>query len=389
MANIPTVQELYDNISNDLKNKLDINEDSLRKVLDAFTASFAAQFKLIYLQISDVQNEIYPDTANTAANGGTLERHGNIHLGRNIKPASAGVYTATVTGQIGSVLRANLTFKSNEASTSPNNLYILDSQTIISSSPQDIQIRSLKGGSEFALSVNDTLTITEPVIGVDQIITVSAITTAPLSAESVSSYRTAILNSIQLEPQGGALTDYRLWASDAQGVRTVYPFLKDTDAGTIQVYVEATEDNGVNGVPGPTLITSVNEVLQFDPDITKPLNERGRRPVQANLEVLPVVALPVDIIITNLQENTSDIRTLITNSVNTFLRDVRPFIAGADLARNQNDILYSARLQAVVTNVLTTSNFFTNFVMQVNGVTQQSFSFSRQNIPYLRNLTVN
>ena len=56
------------------------------------------------------------------------------------------------------------------------------------------------------------------------------------------------------------------------------------------------------------------------------------------------------------------------------------------LLRNKNDILYSARLQSVVTDVLDASNFFTSFEMRVNGVLLNSFQFGGANIPYLRNL---
>jgi hypothetical protein len=51
--------------------------------------------------------------------------------------------------------------------------------------------------------------------------------------------------------------------------------------------------------------------------------------------------------------------------------------------------LYSARLQAVVTDVISSSNFFVDFSMQVNGNDLSSYLFSKENIPYLRNLVFN
>jgi hypothetical protein len=71
------------------------------------------------------------------------------------------------------------------------------------------------------------------------------------------------------------------------------------------------------------------------------------------------------------------------------LKSVRPFVAGGDLERNRNDILYAARLQSLVADVLSASNGFTTFDMFVNGALQDSFLFSRENIPYLRNLSIN
>lgn len=391
MAYIPTILELYQNISNDLKSKLNLSDDDLKKVLDAFALVIAAQLKLNYLSLSDIQNNIFPDTADSAINGGTLDRHGLIQLNRLQKPATNGVFEVSVVSVIGSQLRSGLTFKSNDDSLNPGKIYILDSEEITTTNPQTIEIRSIDGGIDFGLDIGNSLTITEPVIGVEQNVVVSAIISQPLAAESEDSFRKAIIDSIQLEPQGGSKTDYRLWAADAQGVRNSYPYVKDGEAGTVQVFVEATVIDSIdsNGTPSQPILDEVAAVIEFDPDITKPLSERGRRPIQARLEVLPIVINPVDVTITSLNINTVEIQNSIRENIKQYLIDVRPFVAGGDLARNKNDILYSARVQSVVTDVLDASNFFSDFLVFVNGVQQNSYLFSKENIPYLRNLVFN
>jgi|GEM_PF-785428 len=395
MNPIPTIQELYATISNDLRSKLNLTDDELKTVVDAMSSVMAAQFKLAYLSLGDVQNNIFPDTADSFVNGGTLERIGRIHLNRNPNPATQGIFNVSVIGVSGSVIRSGLTFKSNDNTQNPGKLYVTDVETTLTGSGDVIEIRSLGGGTEFDLIVSNQLTITEPVIGVNETVTVSTVTQQPLAAETIDAYRTDILNAIQLEPQGGAKTDYRLWASDAQGVRFVYPYVKAGNAGTVQVYVEATVNDGSDlfGTPTQAILDAVYKasdstgVIEFDPDITKPLNERGRRPIQATIESLPIVINPIDVDITGLIEDTVEIRAAIQTNLNEFIRNVRPFIAGADLLRNKNDILYDFKLSAVVTDVISSSNFFTGFVMKVNGGGQNSFLFSRENIPYLRNIT--
>lgn len=391
MAYIPTILELYQNISNDLKSKLNLSDDELKKVLDAFALVIAAQLKLNYLSLSDIQNNVFPDTADSTINGGTLDRHGLIQLNRLQRPATNGVFEIDVVSVIGSQLRSGLTFKSNDDSLNPGKIYILDSEVITTTNPQTIEIRSIDGGIDFGLETGNSLTITEPVIGVEQNVLVSAIISQPLAAESEESYRKAIIDSIQLEPQGGSKTDYRLWAADAQGVKNSYPYVKDGEAGTVQVFIEATEIDSLdsNGTPSLAILNEVADVIEFDPDITKPLEERGRRPIQARLEVLPIVINPVDVTITSLNINTVEIQNSIRENIKQYLIDVRPFVAGGDLARNKNDILYSARVQSVVTDVLDASNFFSDFLVFVNGVQQNSYLFSKENIPYLRNLVFN
>lgn len=389
MSYIPTINEIYQNIANDLKSKLNLSDDGLKKVLDVFALVLAGQLKLTYLNLSDIQKNVFPDTADSVENGGTLERHGLIHLNRLRRPATNSILQISVIGEIGSTLRAGLTFKSNDDSVNPGNLYVLDIEKTITANPDSIEIRSLTSGFEANLEIGNTLTITEPVIGVNQIVEVSAVTEQGLQEESIDDYRKAIIDSIQLEAQGGAKTDYRLWAKDAQGVKDVYPFVKEGSAGFIQVFVEATVLDSVDGygTPSQTILDEVAEVIEFDPDISKPTYERGRRPIQAFIEVLPIAVNPVDVQVIGLTQNNADITNSIRTNIETFLGEIRPFVAGGDLARNKNDILYAAKIQSILTDVLEADNFFSDLNVLVNGVQQTTFLFSKENIPYLRNLT--
>lgn len=391
MRPIPSLSELQTALSNDFKNKLNIFSDNLKKTLDAFTSVVSAQTKLLYLFLSDVQNNIFPDTADLEENGGTLERIGRIYLNRNPRPATIGVYEFSVTGVAGSVLRSGLTFLSNEDAKNPGKLFTLDSEYIMTGTNDIIEVRSLGSGTEFDLDVNDNLTITEPVLGVNQTVSVSTVLEQPRAKEDIAVYRQAILDAIQLEPQGGSKTDYRLWSADAQGVRKVYPYVKNNDAGVVQVYVEATVEDSTDGfgTPSNTLLQDVEDVINFDPDETKPLNERGRRPIQAELEVLAIDLINVDVTITGLSISNTSIQNSIIQNMRSYLFDVRPYISGADLPRSKNDILYEARLQSVATDVLESSNFFTNFEMRVDGNAVSSYVFELGAIPKLNNVTFN
>lgn len=388
MREIPSVNDLKEALENDFKSKLNLSSTNLKYVLDAFDSVLAMQFKLIYLYLSDIQNQIFPDTADVEANGGTLERLGRIYLNRNPRPATAGIFNLEVTGTNGAVLRSGLTFKSNENSLNPSQLYVLDNEVTMSGTTEIIEVRSLGGGTSFDLNLADELTITEPVLGVNNLVIVDEIIEQPRASEDIEVYRQNILDAIQSEPQGGSKTDYRLWSSDAQGVRKVYPYVRNDDAGFVDVYVEATISDSTDGygTPDSTLLDNVLEVINFDPDDTKPLNERGRRPIQANVETLAIEIVPVDVTINGLFEDGASVQAAIQQNIETFLYGVRPYVAGADLPRDKNDILYSARLQSVVTDVLDSSNFFTTLVMEVNGVEVLSSEFNLGFIPYLRNL---
>lgn len=389
MKPIPNITQLNTNIAGDLKNKLNLSNNPLKRVLNALALVLSGQFYLAYLYLRDIQDNIFVDTATTAEFGGTLERQGLIYLNRGMFPDSIGVFKLSVDGVAGSVLRANLTFKSNEGTLNPGQVYVLDSEYTCTGTADEIEVRSIGAGVAYNLNVADNLTITEPVIGVDKTVTVTEVVEQPKAGETIELYRQAILSAIQLEPQGGSRADYRQWATDAQGVRLVYPYVRDGEPSNLDIYVEATlvDSTDGKGTPSSTILDDVEEVLNYDPDISKPIYERGRKPAQAFLNVLPIVLVPIDVEITDLSDSSAAVQATIQSALEDMLYRVRPFISGADLQRNKNDILYYGKVQSVVTESLVNGNFFNLLKMYVDGNEEVSYEFTLGNVPYLNNLT--
>ena len=389
MKTIPTIKDIYGQIEKDLKNKLNLQDTELKLVVDAIASVFSGQIKLVYLYLYDIQKNSFPDTADPESEGGMLSRLGYIFLGRYPFPASDGYYTAIVTGIENSKLRSQLTFKSNDEALNIGKMFILDSEHTITESENIITIRSLDAGLGSLLSPGDQLNITEPVLGVDAVITIQNVVTRPTNPESTDDYRQKILDIIQIEPQGGSRGDYRIWSSDARGVKKVYPYVKENESGTVQIYVEASSDNSIdgNGTPSLSLLQEVKNVIELDPDQTKPINERGRRPLQANVEVLPIIVRYVDINVSGLNDRSESEKTNFFNGLLNYIQTVRPFIQGADLDRNRNDILSSGKLQGIALDSLNKSNYFNAFTMYVDGQIETQFQFSRANIPVLREIS--
>jgi len=389
MKPIPTISEINSSISSDLRSRLNLGIDYLKKTYEALSLVLSAQYHLVYLYLRDIQDNVFPDTASTSDQGGTLERQGAIYMNRGLFPASIGTFKVSVIGVAGSVLRENLTFKSNEDALNQGQVYILDTAYTLTGSTNIIEVRSTGAGVEFNLNVGDNLTITEPVIGVNKTVTVTEVLDQPKAGETIELYRQAILNAIQLEPRGGSKSDYRQWCTDAQGVRLVYPYVQDVNTGNISLFVEATiiDSTDAKGTPSSAILNEVRDVIEQDPDVTKPINERGRRPIQANLIVQAITLVPITITITGLNDNSQAVKDLIQANIKDYLYDVRPFISGADLRRNKNDILYSGQVQSVVTDSLINGNFFNTLTLLVNGNQVVSYEFTLGNIPYL--LTLN
>lgn len=389
MTTIPTITEIYDNVLADLEAQFGINIPSFgRNFLRVLAAVQAAKLKLYYIAIAGIQKNIFVDTAEPEAIGGTLERFGRVKLNRNPFPAKAGQYTLEVTGTIGAVIPAQTTFKSDDTSENPGKLYILDSAYTLTATTDTITVRSLETGIETKLSVGNTLTSTAPIALVNKSAEVTAELIEPSAAETVEDYRKKALDAYRLEPQGGAATDYRLWAADAQGVKQTYAYAKSGTDYQINLYVEATiaDSTDGKGTPSSLLLDAVEEVVEFDPDDTRPNEERGRRPLQAIVNFLPVTIKEVDVIINGLVGSTIDIETLITDALTVEINKVRPFVSACDVLAEKNDILDNNKIVATILNTRPGS-VFGAITFKVDSTTYTSYTFINGNIPHVNSIT--
>lgn len=389
MRAIPTLTEIYNDIIADFEAQFGVTLPTFGKnFLRIMAAAQAAKLKLFYLAIGSVQKNIFVDTAESETIGGTLERFGRVKLNRNPFPATSGKYEITVTGEDGAIIPAQTTFKSNDDSQNPGKLYILDSQHTMVGTSDTIIVRSLETGVDVKLTVGDKLTATAPIALVNSIATVATETQEPAAAESLEDYRKKTLDAYRLEPQGGAATDYRLWSFDAQGVRQSYPYAKSGADYEINLYVEATAADSTDGkgTPSSALLLAVEDVVEFDPDTTRPTEERGRRPLQAIVNFLPVTIREVDIVINGYVNRTAEIESALISAINTEINKIRPFVSACDILSEKNDILDANKVIATILNTRPGS-VFGAVGITVDGTPYTSFTFINGDIPYVNSVS--
>lgn len=391
MITIPTTAELYEDILADLEAEYGESIPTFGRVfLRAIASVQAAKMKLYYLAIANLQKNIFVDTADPEASGGTLERFGRVKLGRNPFSARAGQYEIQVTGTTGSVINALTTFKSDDTSTNPGKLFILDTPFTLVTNPDTCNVRALEAGLDSQLDTGDTLTATAPIAGVDRSAEVVSEVVEPLAAEGTEDYRDKTIEAFQLEPQGGAASDFRLWSKDAQGVQQAYPYAKSGVDGEVDLYIEATiaDSTDGKGTPSQDILNEVEEVVEFDPDTTKPLEERGRRPISTfQVNYLPVTPLDVNINVAGFTGITTELTTLITNALRSEISLVRPFVSGADVLADKNDILNTNKIISVILEVAPGS-IFGAVTMTVAGNPVSTYTFENGEIPYLNTVTI-
>jgi uncharacterized phage protein gp47/JayE len=390
MITIPTFAQLQTAIQSDLEAEFGATIPTFGKnFLRVLSVVLAGVLKLYYLATADVQKNIFPDTADTQANGGTLERFGLVKLNRLPFAARAGQYDVEVTGTIGATIPAQTTFKSDDDSANPGKLFILDAAFTLTATTDTITIRALEAGVDSKMFFNETLTATAPILNVNQSVRNVAEITQPLAAETTEVYRERVLDAYRLEPQGGAATDYRLWSADAQGVQRVYPYAKSGFANEINVFVEATlaDSTDGKGTPSNSILNEVADVIEFDPDTTRPLNERGRRPLGVfEVHVLPVTIRNVDVQIASYVGLTASIQSTITTALTNAINEIRPFVAAADIIENKNDILDTNKIIAEILNARPGSVFGT-ITLEIDSTAMPTFTFQNGDIPFVNSIT--
>lgn len=387
--NLPSLQQLRDDIQADLEAALDITLSTFGKAfLYALTGVQAGRFWLYYKLLAKVQKNVWVDTADSEANGGTLERFGRVKLGRNPFAAVAGSYTVSITGTAGATINSETTFKSADDSLNPGMLYVLDDPYTCTGTADTIVLRSLTPGLEGKLSVGDTLTATAPIFEVNSTATVTVETIQPLAAETTEQYRAKVIDAFRLEAQGGSASDYRLWSYDAQGVKTAYAYTRSGYTSEVNLYVEANVDDSTDGkgTPSTLILDAVTEVIERDPTPALTNEENGRRPVNDIVNVLPITPLTVNINIASFVGRTADIETTIQTALQTEVNKVRPFIAACDVLEEKNDILDTNKVISIIL-AARPGSVFGAITLNVNGSPVSTYTFTNGNIPWFNALT--
>lgn len=385
MITIPTLSTLYTSIISDIEAEYGATINPFGKaMLRGLAAVQAGKLKLYYIMLALLQKNVAPDTCDEE----TLYRFGKIKINRLPFPATAGKYTVTVTGTAGGTIAARTTFKSDDDSLNPGVLFILDNSYTLPGTTGSIVLRALTLGTAGKLEIGDTLTSTVPIALVDSGATVTAETIQPLDGETVEAYRKVVIQSYRLEAQGGAATDYRIWSSDAQGVERVYPYARSGYPGEINLYIEATIADSIDGqgTPSAQIITDVESVVNFNPDTTLPTNERGRRPLQVVVNYLPITPKQIVINIDSFNGINAGIQATLLTAITSTINKIRPFVAAADILTDKNDILDANQIIATILTARPGS-IFGAITFTVDGVAYSSYQFQAGNIPHLQSVT--
>lgn len=371
---IPTINQLYAQIISSIESELNITISPFGKsYLRARAKVQAGICWLLYLAIAKVQKNIWVDTCDEE----TLLRFAQVKLGRGRFPATQGQYSVLVTGTTGAIIVAGTIFRANDDALNPTKRFILDNDFVLDGINL-ITLRALEAGDESKLAIGNQLTVEAPIALVNSVVTVQTELIQPQPAETIEALRNAVILAFRLEPQGGSPADYRLWSLEVQGIVNAYPYAVGGATSEVNLYIEA--DN-VDGIP------TLQDLQNIQDNIELPTADRpARKPATAIVNYLSITPLDIEIEIIDFQDLTIDKETLIFDSIESFVSDIRPFVGAIDILSEKNDTFSTNDVVAIILSALPGSAFGA-VTMTVGGAPYNTFTFTDGNIPKLEYIT--
>ena len=176
----------------------------------------------------------------------------------------------------------------------------------------------LSAGIVSNLVNGSTLTILQPISGLNNQATVSATVTEGEDQESIENYRARISEREKTPPQGGSLVDYILWAKEVADITRAFAWghreVAAINPGYVSIY-PISDDDPVSRIPSSPKLTEVQEYID-DPT---------RAPMQvAVINVLAMTEKIFDIDVSALDPNTAAIRNAFAENVEAYLLEREP-----------------------------------------------------------------
>lgn len=249
----PTLSAINSRVIGDIEASLAQTTPILpRAVLRVLARVFAASIHSNYGFLDWASKQLFPDTAETEY----LDRWASI-WGVTRKAPTFALGLVTITGTDGAELLAGARFiGANE------NEYEVTVGATIAAGTASVTVESVASGAIGDLDAANTLSLVEPVSGVD---TDAVVGTGGISGgadvEDDADLRVRILARIQTPPQGGTESDYVDWALAVAGVTRAWAYEAYMGPGTVGVVVVS--DDAPGGlIPTPTLIAAVAAYIE-------------------------------------------------------------------------------------------------------------------------------
>jgi uncharacterized phage protein gp47/JayE len=353
-----TIGEIRDLLINAFKEKFNIAFRVLAKSFIRVIATvFAGVYITLHKQIGWLFLQLFPETADwKAAHVLGMSVRPLVKWGILIgvgEPRTGSQWTgniAVTVSHLGSPLPAGTQLKSDIS----GKLYITNEGLTLESETEIVSATCAETGTAGNLEAGDTLGFVTPLGTVQRTATVSEVTSYALDDETEEEYRARVISRFRSPPLGGALSDYRRWASDVTGVLNTYPYKDIESPSGVLIYVAGVPSIFPDRIPSTDLLRQVGRACTYDPETGK----ATRKPLTAVIDpsydetyqnVKPVRVTLFDIYIDGISGvPITDFGEAVRPAIENYFNGREPYIRGLSDDNNKTNIVSRNNVSSVV-----------------------------------------
>lgn len=354
MQQLPTTQEARDVILARIESELGKQVPFLPKSpIRVIATALAGSVALVYKYVAWVLLQQFVRTAEfNTVNVNGVSTSPLIEWGILIgvgppKPAKNAVLTIKV--NVNTAAQTGFIPKGEQLVAVQNNFtyQLLDVIDLTQVGEQVVTVRSVQdpngdwgAGAESTLEIGSALNFVNRLSSnLDNQAIVDSVIDIGIDQESEINYRDRVLEKFQVQPQGGATIDYRLWSREVPGVLQAYPYTDTfkvvsppatenlTYGASVEIFIQSTADIDPFGIAPQQLIDDVFEYLN-NTNIEK-------TPIGTFTNIKSIERITFDFEIYNLVvSDPVTTKAQINETIAAYLSRIRPFIFGVDRVRN-------------------------------------------------------
>ena len=153
--------------------------------------------------------------------------------------------------------------------------------------------------------------------------TVTGTTVTAADAETEDAYRARVVDRFAGRAEGGAYSDYAIWATEVNGIINAYVYTGD-EPGSVEVYIEADEaSSNEDGIPTDAQKAAVEASIEQTSG-----GLASRRPVSAYVTVRKISRQGYDVTVNGLSTEDDATKAAIDQALDDYFRGREPFILG-------------------------------------------------------------
>jgi hypothetical protein len=370
-----------------------------RSFIKIFSTIIAGIFVVLYKLIGWFFLQIYPETAywkevkvlgfkiRPLVKWGVLIGVGEPRSGTQWK----GEIEVSVTNQNstlnpGAQLKSSLTGK----------IYITERPVPLLGETAFVEIICTTPGTAGNLQDGDELNFVSPLGNVKKTATVSGVLRDGTDDETEADYRFRVVNRYRLQPQGGSLSDYRIWASYVPGVLNTYPYNNPESPAGVILYISGNPAVFPDRVPSKALLIQVGDACSYDPETGR----ANRKPVTAVIDpdfdgtyknIRPVCIVDIDIHIDGVTGiSLEDFAEIIRPGIENYFLGREPYIRGLSDDNNKTNIVSRNNVSSVIDQIaLSVKAEFETVAMYRNNGLEPTYTLDMGELSRLNKLFIN